>query len=288
MRSTDDSGAPDVPRSESPEFASAAYVGAGTSVPSLAAQMGVVARRSVLRTLRQPVVIAPTILFPLFFLAINATALKAVTRLPHFPTSSYLTFALANTFVLAGITTVSIAGGGLAEDIHTGFLSRLSLTPLRGSALVLGHLAGSAVIAAMAAVLYVVVGRLAGATFKTGFAGAVAVVAIAVVLAVGFASLGVFAALAGATADAVQAVFPLLLVMLFLSSQALPRDLITQAWFRDVATYNPMSYFVEAPRSLIISGWDGQALALGIGFSMLLIAAMVFVSSRQLRAKVRR
>jgi ABC-2 type transport system permease protein len=256
--------------------------------PPFATQLGVVARRSVIRAIRQPVVIAPTLVFPLFFLALNAAALKAATHLPHFPTSSYLTFALASTFVLAGITTVSISGGGLAEDIHTGFLSRLSLTPLRGSALVFGHLAGSAMIGAVGALLYVVVGRIAGATFKTGLGGAIAVIGVAILLVVAFASIGVFAALASGTADAVQLVFPILLVLLFLSSQALPRNLITSTWFRDVATYNPMSYFVEAPRSLIIAGWDAQALGLGIGFSLVIIVAMVSLASKQLRAKVRR
>jgi ABC-2 type transport system permease protein len=259
-----------------------------SAAPPFATQLGVVARRSVIRALRQPVVIAPTLVFPLFFLALNAAALKAATHLPHFPTKSYLTFALASTFVLAAITTVSISGGGLAEDIHTGFLSRLSLTPLRGSALVFGHLAGGAVIGAIGALLYVVVGRISGATIKTGVGGAAAVVAIAIVLAVAFASIGVFAALASGSADAVQLVFPVLLVLLFLSSQALPRNLITSTWFRDVATYNPMSYFVEAPRSLIIAGWDAQALGLGLGFSAVVIAVMVTLASKQLRAKVRR
>lgn len=268
------------------ELAGAAH--AGANAPSLATQLRVVARRSVLRALRQPVVIGPTLVFPLFFLAINAASLKTATRLPHFPTTSYLSFALASTFVLAGITTVSISGGGLAEDIHTGFLSRLSLTPLRGAALVFGHLAGSAVIAAIAGVLYVVVGRLAGATIETGIGGAAAVVVIAVVVAVAFASIGVFAALASGTADAVQIVFPVLLVMLFLSSQALPRNLIETGWFRAVATYNPMSYFVEAPRSLIIAGWDAEALGLGVGFAVVLIVLMASLSSKQLRTKVRR
>ena len=256
--------------------------------PSLGTQLLVVARRSLVRSLRQPIVVGPTLLFPLFFLAINASGLQAATKLPHFPNVSYLTFALASTFVLAGITTVSISGGGLAEDIHTGFLSRLSLTPLRGGMLVFGHLAGSAAIAALGAVVYIVAARVAGATIETGAPGAVAVVGLAILMAIAFASLGVFAALAAPTPDAVQAVFPILLVLLFLSSQSLPRNVIAQHWFREVATYNPMSYFVEAPRSLIISGWDLQALALGIGFSVILLVAMVVLSARQLRAKVRR
>jgi ABC-2 type transport system permease protein len=248
--------------------------------------MGVVARRSVLRTVRRLGIIGPTLAFPLFFLALNSNALKRVAMLPHFPTKSYLTFALASTFVLAGMTTVSISGGAIAEDIRTGFLDRLRLTPLRGAALVLGHLAGTVVVAVLGAVLYIVVGVVAGAQIKTGVAGAVVVVLLAVLIAVAFASLGVLAALI--RADAVQAVFPLLFVSLFLSSQYLPRNLIAHGWFRTVATYNPMSYLIEAPRSLLITGWDGEALALGAGISSLFIVVAVFLASVRLRSKVQR
>ena len=64
-----------------------------------------------------------------------------------------------------------------------------------------------------------------------------------------------------------QALFPLALGLLFLSSMFMPRNLISADWFRTIATYNPMSYLVEAPRSLLITGWNGEALALGGGLS---------------------
>ena len=54
-------------------------------------------------------------------------------------------------------------------------------------------------------------------------------------------------------------------MFLFLSSQALPRDLLQQDWFRTIATYNPVSYLIEGIRSLFIIGWDPEALALGFG-----------------------
>jgi ABC-2 type transport system permease protein len=44
---------------------------------------------------------------------------------------------------------------------------------------------------------------------------------------------------------------------------ALPRELIQTDWFRTVATWNPVSYMLEAIRSLVIVGWDPEALALG-------------------------
>ena len=61
-----------------------------------------------------------------------------------------------------------------------------------------------------------------------------------------------------------QGLFPLFFVFLFLSSMNLPRNLIEHDWFRTIATLNPVSYLIEGFRSLFISGWDGEALALGV------------------------
>ncbi len=109
----------------------------------LRTQVGQLARRSVLRTLRQPAQIVPALIFPLFLLAVNSGGLKDATNLPGFPTDSYLTFVLAVPFMQGALFSVMNAGTDLARDIETGFLNRLALTPLRGAALLSGLLAGA-------------------------------------------------------------------------------------------------------------------------------------------------
>ena len=77
-----------------------------------------------------------------------------------------------------------------------------------------------------------------------------------------------FAAFRFGNGEAVQGLFPVLFVFLFLSSMALPRPLIEQDWFRTIATYNPVSYLLEGIRSLFIVGFDGEALALAFGCAL--------------------
>mgnify|MGYP001552761391 CR=1 FL=1 len=76
----------------------------------LGTQVGQLARRSVVRTLRQPAQIVPSLIFPLFLLAVNSGGLKSVTNLPGFPTDSYLTFALAITFMQGALFSVINSG----------------------------------------------------------------------------------------------------------------------------------------------------------------------------------
>ncbi len=132
--------------------------GAAGVSSSLRTQVGQLARRSVLRTLRQPAQIVPALVFPLFLLAVNSSGLATATGLPGFPTDSYLTFALAVTFMQGALFSLLNSGTDLARDIETGFLNRLALTPLRGAALLSGLLAGAALLGLVQAATYLLVG----------------------------------------------------------------------------------------------------------------------------------
>ena len=50
-----------------------------------------------------------------------------------------------------------------------------------------------------------------------------------------------------------------------------------------MATYNPVSYLVEGLRSLVITGWDPEALVLGFGFAIAIAAAGVLGTQAALR-----
>jgi ABC-2 type transport system permease protein len=253
---------------------------------ALLTQVGVLARRSVIRTLRQPSQVFPALAFPLFLLAINAGGLDEATNLPGFPTGSYLTFALGFTFVQGAIFATMNAGTDLAGDVESGFLNRLALTPLHGAALLVGLLAGVVVLGLIQAGTYLVVGFVSGADFAAGIGGVAVIVVLSVLITLGFGAVGSTIALRTGNGEAVQGMFPLLFVLLFLSSMSLPRNLIEQEWFRTVATANPVSYLIEGVRSLLVTGWDTEALALGFGFAVAIIVGGLWGASAALKTRL--
>jgi ABC-2 type transport system permease protein len=226
----------------------------------LAEQIGSLARRSLLKTLRQPFQLFPVVFFPAILLAVNASGLRAATRLPGFPTHSYVSFAIAVAFIQGGMFSMINAGTNLAEDIESGFFSRLALTPLRRVSLVAGLLLGVAALGALQSAVYILVGLIAGAHLDAGFAGALVILALGAITALAFGALGSAAALFTGSGEAVQGLFPLFFVFIFMSSSNLPRQLLRTGWFHTVATWNPISYLIEGFRSLFIFGWDGTAL----------------------------
>ena len=245
-------------------------------------------RRSVVRTVRQPANVVGPLIFPMLLLAVNSGGLKAETHLPGFPTNSFVAFALAVPFIQGALFATMNTGTDLARDIQTGFLSRLSLTPMRGVALLAGQLGGVAVLTIAQVTVYLGVGYIVGVRLESGLAGVVVVFVFATLVGLGFGALGAFAALRTGSGEAVQSLFPVFFVFLFISSMNIPRNLIEATWFRDLATANPVSYLLEAVRSLIITGWDGEALALGFGIAAAIAAVAMAAASWALRVRMAR
>jgi ABC-2 type transport system permease protein len=257
-------------------------------VKAFADQVYTLAKRSVVRTLRQPAAVVAPLVFPMLLLAVNSGGLKAETKLPGFPTSSFVAFALAVPFIQGALFATMNAGTDLARDIQTGFLSRLSLTPMRRMAVLGGQLGGAVTLGFFQALVYVGVGLVIGVHIASGPAGVVVLILFAVFIAFAFGCLGAFAALRTGSGEAVQGLFPVFFVFLFISSMNIPRNLMAITWFRDVATANPVSYLLECVRSLIITGWDGQALALGFGITAFISVVALGLSSWALRVRMAR
>jgi len=250
--------------------------------------VGLIAWRSARRTVRQPANVVAPLVFPLVLLALNSNGLQSATRIPGFPTDSFLSFFLPFTFIQGALFAALTAGTDLARDIDTGFLNRLALTPLHGTALLLGQLGGALSQALIQSLIYLGIGIVLGVHVVSGAGGIVLLVLLALTISAAFGSVGIWIALRTGSGEAVQAQFPVLFFLIILSSMNLPRNLIETDWFRGVATANPVSYMIEGLRSLIIEGWNLQALALGFGISITTFVAGMTLSAFALRKRMAR
>jgi ABC-2 type transport system permease protein len=251
-------------------------------------QIGNLAGRSITRTLRQPSYVIPPLIFPTLLVAVNAAGLKPSTALQGFPTNSFLAFAIAVPFIQGALFSTMNAGTDLARDIQTGFLNRLALTPMRGSALLVGHMAGVMVLGLIQAVFYLCFALVVGVRFEAGVGGAFVILVLATTIAAAFGMLGAFLALRTGSGESIQATFPFLFVFLFISSMNTPRNLIAVHWFKIAATINPVSYLIEGVRSLVIIGWDETALLRAFAVALAIGVVSVFLASRALGQRMAR
>ena len=220
-------------------------------------------------------------------LAVVSKGGSDVTEIEGFPTDSYVTFVIGASLVQAASGAATMAGTALGSDIGTGFLSRIALTPIRAPVVIVANLSGVAVIGLVQAGLYLLVGLAAGVSIEAGVAGAAALMGVCLLMIFAFGAIGSLAAVLAGSAAQLQGLVAVVLALLFMSSMLMPRDLIEENWFETVATYNPLSYLVEANRSLLIDGWDAEALGLGCGIAGVLgVVCLALTVARLKRSMV--
>lgn len=243
--------------------------------------------RSVKQTFRRPQLMAPIIVFPTLLLAIQVGGAGRGIALPGFPpVNGFLDFILAGAMIQSTLLAGNSGGIALAVDIEMGFTDRLLAAPISRFAIVLGRLAGTAALGALAAIWFIAIGLVFGARIDEGVPGVLLMIALVVLSAIAFGGLGAAVALRTGRASVVQGLFPLVFVILFLSSAFFPANLMLEP-AATVARYNPLSFIVEGIRDPVISSLSLEAFAKALGSIVLVGAISIGLSALALRRRLR-
>jgi ABC-2 type transport system permease protein len=244
-------------------------------------------RRSVTQAFRRPQFLAPILLFPTLFLAINVGGAGRAVDLPAFPkVHGFLDFQLAGA-MLQSTMLAGVSGAiALAMDIEIGFIDRLFAAPISRVSLVLGRLVATGVMGLIAGTWFLAIGLIFGAHIQGGVAGVIVVIALVGLNALAFGTIGAAIALKSGNASTAQGIFPLVFVILFLSSAYFPRALLLQP-AQTIADWNPMSMIAEGLRHPIVTGlnWDATLKALA-GIAIVMAIGTV-LSALSLRSRLK-
>ena len=204
--------------------------------------------------------VIPAVLVPAFFYTTNNGAQEKVA---HFAVGfSYKAFLLPMAIAFA-VTGMSRAPA-LVTDIQSGYFDRLCMTPVRRLALLLGLMAADTAVIIVLCLPVLAVGFALGVHFVTGVAGILTFIGLSALWGVAFTGLPYAVALKTGSPAAVNASFVIFFPAFFLSDAIMPKQALT-GWFAAIATYNPVTYLVNALRALIVTGWDARVLLEGLG-----------------------
>jgi ABC-2 type transport system permease protein len=259
-------------------------------IARLTAQLRVIealGRRSVRQAFRRPQFLAPILVFPTLFLAVNTGGAGRAIDLPAFPkVHGFLDFQLAGSMLQSTMLAGVSAGIALALDIEIGFIDRLIASPISRASIVIGRLVATAALGALSGVWFLTIGLIFGAHIAGGVPGFVLVVVLSALCAGAFGALGAALALRSGTASVVQGIFPLVFVILFLSSAFFPRSLLLQP-ARTIADWNPMSLIAEGMRDPIIYGLSWSSLGKGLGGIAICMVIGALLCAEAMRRRLR-
>jgi ABC-2 type transport system permease protein len=231
------------------------------SASTSATQTLAMSRRSILALIRQPAIVVPSLVFPLFFAALGTSSFSRAVNIPGFPkVDSFLDFALAGSIVQGVLFGSTVGATALATDIENGFFDRMLTTPSSRVGILIGRLAGAMAYGGFQSVFFIAVLWPFGLVIKSGPVGVVAMIVGGLLTALAFGALMSAMAIKTGSSEAVQGAFPLLFILLFFSSTFFPRQTMHGA-YAAIARFNPLSYLAEGFRSLTIDDLNGKALA---------------------------
>jgi ABC-2 type transport system permease protein len=218
-----------------------------------------VAGRALRSVPREPTSVLPAVFVPAFFYAVNLGALGIIER----TTAGYSFKAFLLPMAIAFAVTGMSRAPTLVTDIQGGYFDRLCMTPIRRPALLLGlMLADVAVIVALCLPV-LAIGFGIGVRFTTGAGGVLVFVGFSALWGLVFTGFPYAVALRTGSPAAVSACYVIFFPMFFLSDAEVPKQFLT-GWFATIATYNPVTYLLNALRSLIATGWQGRLLLEGV------------------------
>jgi ABC-2 type transport system permease protein len=239
--------------------------------------------RAVREARRTPDSTIPTLLIPLFFLAVNVGQAGRV-----FPSGTtdflmgqnYAAFQLPSSLLLGA----SFGGAALylVEDIEGGYFDKLRAAPISRTAIVLGRLLAEALKSLLIATVMVLIALPFGIRVASGPLGFLVLIVLTALWAVVYAGFMQLLALKTRSAAATQSGSLVFFPLLFLTPGFVPRHLLTRP-MEIAASCNPVTYLMEALRSLILDGWAWGPLARGFGVAGVLLVAMVALNVRMIR-----
>ena len=243
----------------------------------------VLGKRALREGWRTPEALLPTLFIPLFFLVVNVGQAAKI-----FPSSStaflhgqgYGAFQLPSSLLLAA--SFGTAALFLVEDIEGGYFDKLRATPVPRTVPVLGRLIAESVKAVFIATVIVLVGLIFGISVASGPLGFVLLVGLTALWAVVYVGFMQLIALKTRSAAATNSGGLVFFPLLFLTPNFVPRHLLTRP-MEIAATFNPVTYLMEALRSLILQDLVWSRILPGFAVVAVLGALMLALNVRMIR-----
>jgi ABC transporter DrrB family efflux protein len=216
-----------------------------------------IAQRALLHWSRQPGTVITGLLFPVLMVVMFGYLLGGQMEVPS--GADYFDFLLPGMFVLTMVFGIEATMVAINADAAKGVTDRFRSMPMAPSAVVVGRSVADMLHSVLGLAVMIACGLVVGWRWDDGAGGALAAVALLLLLRFALIWVGIYLGLLVKTPEAVVAVQILVWPLGFLSS-AFVAPSTMPGWLGTIAEWNPMSSTVTAIRDLFGNpGWTGDS-----------------------------
>jgi ABC-2 type transport system permease protein len=208
-----------------------------------------------LKAVRNPFVVVGSLVQPIIFLVLFTQVFGQIATSALGGGAggiSYETFLLPAIAMQVSLAAAAGSGIGLVNDMEEGMFEKTLVMPMSRSAMFLGKTAAEILRIVVQIGIILALGVVLGANVATGLLGAVGILGVGILFSLWFIALSNIIAVV--TRDQESTIIGANLLqfpLLFVSTAFLPLDAMPD-WIQVVATYNPITYGVDAARALML------------------------------------
>jgi ABC-2 type transport system permease protein len=222
-------------------------------------------------TARNPVWPLFGILQPVLYMLLFAPLLANTT--PGMPQAETLKQFTPGMMVMIALFGSMFVGFGMINEIRTGVLERLAVSPASRPAIVLGRTLRDVIVLVVQALVIAALGMLMG--MRPSLPGLVLMILLMALIGIFASGLSYGLALALRDENGMSQIMQLFaLPLILLTGILLPMSLAPE-WMRVIATFNPLYHTVEAGRALFNGDLSNGSIALAFG--LMLVLALITV-----------
>lgn len=236
------------------------------------------------QAIRPYIAVVPEFVLPIFYFVVNSSAFQKVVNLPGFNQASYLQFYAPVALLVSIFMSSGSTGLETVTDISTGFMDRIFLAPVNRWYIVISKLFAVGAKSVISLLIMIVFLVLFGASFRGGILGFFIILLLAFIFAIGWAGIGLSLAFITKNPRILQSSYIFFFPFSFITTSQLPLNLLS-GWYKTAVELNPVTYILEAIRSILINNQIGYtvligfAVAIAFAFITLLVAMWSFKKS---------
>jgi ABC-2 type transport system permease protein len=222
-------------------------------------------RRWYLQLIRDRLNLIFSLTQPAIWLAFFGSAMGRAIDREVIGTSNYVGFMLAGIIAFTVVTNTVSGAMPLLWDKEVGYLDKLLAMPIARSSLIVSRFLFQFALGTGQVVLVFGVAVAVSVDVASGLLGAISILVLAGLLSMSLTALFMALAYRVPTHGTFFAVAGFItLPLVFLSNAFVPVEAMP-SWMQVVARLNPLTYAIEAMRTLVLEGWADDVLrALGV------------------------
>jgi ABC-2 type transport system permease protein len=246
---------------------------------------GYLTGRKVHALVRQPWVLAFSIVQPAIWLFLFGELFRKVIDIPGFQFGgSYLDYLIPGIVAMNAMSNNMWAGMTMIEEIERGTLNRFLVSPASRIGLMNATVAEQAAGTTVQTLIILLLGLAGGASYPGGAAGCVLLIFASILVGVVFGALSNVTGMLLLSREAIIGVYTFFMLPLMFMSSAFMQTRLMPGWMQAIASRNPLNWVVQIGRSVLAAGPDWGAVAVRCGGLLALAVVCVAVSVATFRS----